>query len=236
MAMVIDPNLNYDYEIMCTHTQHVLMPKIWPENMMETIEAIVKLLSRCPKSPLFKFEMNGEAAESNFHVLRKFNFDLEKALVAQVGSPVVYRSEFSKGELLLPLLKNHLLWNRMKEMLAHGSQWPTEPITKEDRVADLIEALKFGIHKGATTQPELLLKLVTGDVKYRCFNPRMHTTSLCVMGLPICEFFCHTPRTQKNILASVRIFPDKFLMYGVKIESLIESPMISSTILNSSGT
>ena len=105
MAMVIDPNLNYDYEIMCTHTQHVLMPKIWPENMMETIEAIVKLLSRCPKSPLFKFEMNGEAAESNFHVLRKFNFDLEKALVAQVGSPVVYRSEFSKGELLLPLLQ-----------------------------------------------------------------------------------------------------------------------------------
>ncbi len=99
MAMVIDPNLNYDYEIMCTPTQHVLMPKIWPENMMETIEAIVKLLSRCPKSPLFKFEMNGEAAESNFHVLRKFNFDLEKALVAQVGSPVVYRSEFSKGEL-----------------------------------------------------------------------------------------------------------------------------------------
>ena len=55
---------------------------------METIEAIVKLLSRCPKSPLFKFEMNGEAAESNFHVLRKFNFDLEKALVAQVGLPV----------------------------------------------------------------------------------------------------------------------------------------------------
>ena len=58
-------------------------PKIWPENMMETIEVIVKLLSRCPELLLFKFEMNREAAESNFHVLRKFNFDLEEALVAR---------------------------------------------------------------------------------------------------------------------------------------------------------
>ena len=35
----------------------------------------------------------------------------EKALKAQVGSPVGYGSEFQKGELLLPLLKNHPLWN-----------------------------------------------------------------------------------------------------------------------------
>ena len=54
----------------------------------------------------------------------------------------------------------------MKEMLAHGLKWPTEPITEEDRAADHIEALKFGNHKGATTKPELLLKLVSGNVKY----------------------------------------------------------------------
>ena len=39
----------------------------------------------------------------------------------------------------------------MREMLTHGSQWPTEPIAEEVRVADLIEALKFGNHKGATS-------------------------------------------------------------------------------------
>ena len=122
-----------------THRQ-----KIWPENMTEIIAAIVRSTSERPELPLFKFEMNGAAAESNFLVLQKFNFDLEKALKAQVRSPVGYGSEFRKGELLLPLLKNHPLWNRMKEMLAHGSKWPTEPITEEDRAADLIEALKFG--------------------------------------------------------------------------------------------
>ncbi len=33
-----------------------------------------------------------------------------------------------------------------------------------------------------------------------------------------------------------RSFPDKFVMYGVTIESLIESPMVSPTILNSPGS
>ena len=63
MAMVIDPNLNYDHEM--RSRTHVSMPKIWPENMMETIEATVKLSSRCPESLLFKFEMNGEAVQTS---------------------------------------------------------------------------------------------------------------------------------------------------------------------------
>jgi hypothetical protein len=43
----------------------------------------------------------------------------------------------------------------------------------------------------------------------------------------------------KNILVIWHLFesfPDKFVMYGVTIESLIESPMVSPTILNSSGS
>ena len=69
-----------------------------------------------PRTVLFKFKMNGAAAESNFLVLQKFDFDLEKALAAQARSPMGYGSEFRKGKSLLPLLKNHPLWNRMKEM------------------------------------------------------------------------------------------------------------------------
>jgi hypothetical protein len=96
----------------------------------------------------------------------KIQLRLRKGIRSAIGLPVGYRSEFRKGELLLPLLKNHPLWNRMKDMLAHRSKWPTESITDEDRAADLIEALKFGNHKGASNQPELLLKLVSGDVKF----------------------------------------------------------------------
>ncbi len=44
------------------------------------------------------------------------------------------------------------------------SQWPTEPISKEEPISNIEEALQFRNHKGAQSQPELLLKLVTGDV------------------------------------------------------------------------
>ena len=119
-----------------------------------------------PRSAALQIRDERSSSRIKLLVLRKFNFDLEKALAAQVGSPVGYGSEFRIGKLLLPLLKNHPLWNQMKKMLTHGSQWPTKPITEEDRAANLIEALKFGNHKGATTKPELLLKLVSGNVKY----------------------------------------------------------------------
>jgi hypothetical protein len=39
-----------------------------------------------------------------------------------------------------------------------------DPISEEERIADVKEALQFGNHKGAKSQPELLKKLVTGDV------------------------------------------------------------------------
>jgi hypothetical protein len=110
--------------------------------------------------------MNKEAAESNFHVFWRFNFDLGRALEVQVKSLMGYGSEFWKGKVLLPLLQHHSLWTCMMNMLAHESQWPTKPITKEDRVADLIKALNFGNHKGATSPPEILLKLVLGNIKY----------------------------------------------------------------------
>jgi hypothetical protein len=37
------------------------------------------------------------------------------------------------------------------------------PISKEDKIADLFKALCFGNYKGALSQPELLLKLISGS-------------------------------------------------------------------------
>jgi hypothetical protein len=110
--------------------------------------------------------MNREAAESNFHILWRFNFNLGRALEVQAKSLMGYGWGFRKGEVLLTLLQHHPHWTQMMNMLAHDLQWPTKPITKEDRAANLIKALIFGNHKGAMTQLELLLKLASGDAKY----------------------------------------------------------------------
>jgi hypothetical protein len=99
-------------------------------------------------------------------VLKSFNLNIGRAIKAQAKSPVGYGLEFRKGGTLFPLLQNHPLWQGMKDLLEFGSCWPTEPIPKKDRITDLDKALKFGNHKGATTQPELLLKLVSGDIKH----------------------------------------------------------------------
>jgi hypothetical protein len=144
---------------------------IWPSNMMEIIKSITSSESPCPEPPLLQFKISSEAAEKKFLILRRFNFDPKEAIETQAKSLMGYGSEFRKWEILFPLLKNHSLWPRMKEILINGSRWPTEQIPKEDRIADLLEALEFGNHKGATTQPKLLLKLVSGDVKYGYVPP-----------------------------------------------------------------
>jgi hypothetical protein len=52
----------------------------------------------------------------------------------------------------------------MEQLLLEGSKWLMAPTPEECRIADLNKAIEFGNHKGATSQPELLRELVTGDV------------------------------------------------------------------------
>ncbi len=69
-------------------------------------------------------------------------------------------------DVLCSIFGQHPLWNRMKDILKNGSKWPLEEISKEDRASDLQEALTFGNHKGASSKPDFLKKLISKDVKY----------------------------------------------------------------------
>ena len=135
---------------------------IWPEyaKMIKIFKAIIKSESICPDKPDFSFKMTMEVAEKSFLILKRNNFDLE----ATIKSPVGYGLEFWKPKLLAPLLGNHPLWPLMNSILQKGSQWPTEPISEEEQTGDVEEALEFGNHKGAKSQPDLLVKLVSNDV------------------------------------------------------------------------
>jgi hypothetical protein len=141
---------------------------VWPPNrqMLEIIEQIIHSNSPCPEKPEFCFEMKLEAVKKNFLTLKRHNLDLGAAVQAQSKSPVGYGSEFWKPSVLAPLLGNHPLWALMKAIPNNGPQWLIDPITKEERIGNVKEALKFGNHKGATSQPDLLLQLVSGDEKY----------------------------------------------------------------------
>ncbi len=95
-----------------------------------------------------------------------YGFDLGRAIEAQKLSPLGYGSEFKKPAVLQKIFRNYPLWARMERLLIKGSRWPLKKISKENRVADLQEALQFGNHKGATSKPELLRELITADVTH----------------------------------------------------------------------
>jgi hypothetical protein len=54
----------------------------------------------------------------------------------------------------------------MEDFLTHGSKWPLVEISEEEQVNNLNDVLTFGNHKGASANPELLLKLISKDIKY----------------------------------------------------------------------
>ncbi len=54
----------------------------------------------------------------------------------------------------------------MKRILTDGSKWQLVDISKDARKQDILDALTLGNHKGASTKPDLLRKLVGKDVKY----------------------------------------------------------------------
>ena len=148
-------------------SSHFATDDIWPTNLIDIIRAIKNMPPRQPTPPEFSFDLSLEAAERNYMVLmHKYNGSLAASLESQRDSTVGYGSEFRDEATLSHLFARHPNWNRMIEILRHGSKWPLEPLDEDKRQADVAEALAFGNHKGASLQPELLKKLVSKDVHY----------------------------------------------------------------------
>ena len=139
--------------------------------MIDIIKEVVATHCNKPEEPEFKFDTSTpealqESAEKNWIVLAKHGLDLERALEAQQDSPLGYGSEFKPSNILESIFAKHPLWPRLKSILDNGSIWPLEELDEELRASDLREALEFGNHKGATSQPELLRKLVLKDITH----------------------------------------------------------------------
>ena len=139
---------------------------MWPENLVEIIQSVTSMKIRKPTKPEFAFDMSMEAAERNYLLLKKYDCSLAVALQAQGDSPLSMGSEFRPLDVLQAIYGRHPIWERMVSLLKNGSTWPLDPIDEGLRQSDLQEALEFGNHKGEKQNPELLLELVSKDVKH----------------------------------------------------------------------
>ncbi len=69
----------------------------------------------------------------------------------------------------------------MKQILTKGSKWSLDELSNESQQKNLISALAFGNHKGASAKPELLWHLISKDVKYGYSLP---IPLSCVKSIP----------------------------------------------------
>ncbi len=146
----------------------------FPANLIDIIRAIREEAIPVPTTPEFMFESTSKAAQRNFMILKKYNFDLATAIEAQKSSPLGYGSEFLPPKTLQKIFASHPLWKRMEFLLTKGSKWPLTELSERDRIEDLNKALQFGNHKGALQKPELLKKLISDNIMfgYRLVVPR----------------------------------------------------------------
>jgi hypothetical protein len=99
-------------------------------------------------------------------VSRKYDLNLGKALKVQQDSPLGNGKEFNPPSVHQQVFGLHPLWNQMEVFLLEGSKWPLAEIIKNEQQQDLVDALIFGNHKGASQKPVILKKVIAKDVKY----------------------------------------------------------------------
>jgi hypothetical protein len=125
----------------------------WTPDLIQQIRNAIAIKSPKPDAPLFHFEPSREAAHKNYCLMKRFNYNIEKALEAQQNSPLGYGSEFRMAATLAPLLGLHPNWDCFKILLKEGSDLHFEQLDEEKRKDDVKEALTFGNHKGTSTNP-----------------------------------------------------------------------------------
>lgn len=189
----------------------------WPLDLMERIRLAISMECKKPKKPEFSFELTKEVGLKNYLVLKKHGLDLSRALSAQAGSPMSYGSEFRPVAHIEQIFSRHPNWQRLKSILECGSDWKLEELSEEERVSDLVEALEFGNHKGATMKPDLLKELVLKDVQYGYafvlpLNKILSVPGVCMAPMNISPQ--HSIDEYGNIVPKDRLTHDRSYKWG----------------------
>jgi hypothetical protein len=134
------------------------------ETFVSSIQ-VLQWYKRKPATPsLFIFENSTVAAAHNASILAQFNYNIDQAIRARPNSQTMYGYEFKPSEILAPLLSNHPLWSKLKEVLDSGATFPLNPISTTDRELDLSFHLERGNHKSAIKSKTILDNLISEDI------------------------------------------------------------------------
>ena len=161
-----------------------------------------------PRTSLFSFEFNEEAALKNSLILKKHDYDLEKAINSQPGTTVTYGSEIRPFEQLDVLLHNHKNYLRFRENSINGISYPITELDENTRINMVESQAKKGNHKSTDTKEAkvLVTKAMETDVK-RGFGIIM--TKQCAMKIKGAEIYPLGLQHQQTINERGEIIPKK---------------------------
>ena len=131
----------------------------------------------------FIFTLSKKAAEHNSKIIAKYDYDMEKVLNATTkNTQLEYGSEFRPSSDLEPILTNHPLWPKTKDILNQGCNVAFSHQDIKIEKEDLQLGLKRGNHKGAVNQNDDLTTLITKDVTHGYALPLNNATAENIKG------------------------------------------------------
>ncbi|MGH7974066.1 MAG: hypothetical protein ACREBR_00970, partial [bacterium] len=133
-------------------------------NLMFEIQRILATPLAPVLPPFFRFSMTERASAHNHRILKASIFDVHQAIMSQPNSPVTYGSEFRPWYILQPLLSNHPLWHRVKDILQKGITMPLKQLTESERKMDIEYMKSRGNHKSTLRNMQIMRKLIEEDV------------------------------------------------------------------------
>ncbi len=197
----------------------------WPPNILKIINSIIIVPCATPTHPLFKFNLNLEAAHKNYFVMRKFNNNFEQALKAQQDSPLGYGSKFRKPSTLEPLLSCHPNWKHFKKLLKNGSEWPLDRLDESTRLQDINKALTFGNHKGASSKPAILQELINNNIIHSFALPLPLSKIRNIKGILFAPL---NIQLQNTIDETVQIIPKDQMTHNQSFKWLTSGTSVNS--------
>jgi len=104
------------------------------------------------------------AAAYNAEILANYDYDLNRLICLQ-KSQISYSSEFRDSGVLEPLLRDHPLWPRLRDILDNGARFPLEPMRDVDRISDLEFHQNRGNHKSLAKYEEFIDPVISEDIE-----------------------------------------------------------------------
>eukprot|EP00957_Ditylum_brightwellii_P165736 12618821-Ditylum_brightwellii.AAC.1 len=114
IALGITDNTKSEHPTSKEHVgEHAGFTKREWKGMIVTIKKIMSTPTKTPSRPEFDFNLNEEFAMRNSNTLKKYGYNMSRAIAGNERTTMWYGLEFRSPDKLRELMSHHAYWNRL---------------------------------------------------------------------------------------------------------------------------